>query len=128
MILQGYFEIMTERLHSLVTFAYPFTAEFTDQFGVLFETEGQNTTPNTWSGFQYSYAPAGLLENIRSSQPGKTGANYHARVIASLNKRTEYERRAYRRESCSLQKLPTGCGLSSSGGSVHQMSPVNRSS
>jgi hypothetical protein len=85
---------VTERFHSLVTFANPFTAEFTYQFGVLFETERQNTTTDTWPGFQNSYAPAGLLEHIRSSQPGKTSANYHARVIASLNKGTENKWRA----------------------------------
>ena len=68
MVFQGYFEIMTERLHALMTFAYPFATEFANQFGILFEAERKDAASEAFSGFKHRDIPVGLLECVCRSQ------------------------------------------------------------
>src|SRR6267142_517075 len=111
-----------------MTFTYPFAPEFADQFRAFFEAERQNPPSNALPGLKDNHIPTGLLENIRSSQPRETGADYHARISMTLDERTEYEWCAERRDSGTLQETATCDGVNWRGPRPHHTSPVSRSS
>ncbi len=57
MVLQRYFEIMTERFHALVTGADPLAAEFAHQIGIFFEVERKNAAADARPRFEHGDVP-----------------------------------------------------------------------